>query len=68
MQEQIQLAAERDARGYDMDIPWISRDKVHVEVSYKVTYRCRTQHGKGQANGQANTGLQPISRAAPLSR
>ena len=23
--------------GYDMDIPWIPRDKVHVEVSYKVT-------------------------------
>jgi hypothetical protein len=37
MQEQMQLDAERDARGYDMDIPWVSRDKVHVEVSYKVT-------------------------------
>jgi hypothetical protein len=37
MQEQMQLDAERDAKGYDMDIPWISRDKVHVEVSYKVT-------------------------------
>ena len=37
MQEQMQLDAERTAKGYDMDIPWISRDKVHVEVSYKVT-------------------------------
>jgi len=37
MQEQTQLDTERDAKGYDMDIPWISRDKVHVEVSYKVT-------------------------------
>ena len=37
MQEQMQLDTERDAKGYDMDIPWISRDKVHVEVSYKVT-------------------------------
>lgn len=37
MQEQMKLDAERDAKGYDMDIPWISRDKVHVEVSYKVT-------------------------------
>ena len=35
--EQMKLEAERDAKGYDMDIPWISRDKVHVEVSYKVT-------------------------------
>ena len=37
MKEQMQLDAERDAKGYDMDIPWISRDKVHVEISYKVT-------------------------------
>jgi hypothetical protein len=37
MQEQTALDAERDAKGYDMDIPWISRDKVHVEISYKVT-------------------------------
>ena len=37
MQEQMQLDAERAAKGYDMDIPWISREKVHVEVSYKVT-------------------------------
>ena len=36
-QEQKALDAERDAKGYDMDIPWVSRDKVHVEVSYKVT-------------------------------
>lgn len=42
MQEQMKLAAQRDALGYDMDIPWISRDKVHVQVSYKVTYRCPT--------------------------
>src|SRR4051794_29639874 len=51
MQEQMQLDAERDARGYDMDIPWISRDKVHVEVSYKVTYRCPTGTEKAQADG-----------------
>jgi hypothetical protein len=31
------LQEERDARGYDQDIPWISRDKVHIEVTYKVT-------------------------------
>lgn len=35
--EQMQLDAERTARGYDADIPWVSRDKVHIEVSYKVT-------------------------------
>jgi hypothetical protein len=35
--EQMQLDAQRDALGYDMDVPWISRDKVHIEVSYKVT-------------------------------
>jgi hypothetical protein len=34
------LQEERDARGYDQDIPWISRDVVHVEVSYKVSYVC----------------------------
>ena len=28
----MQLAAQRDALGYDMDVPWIPRDKVHVEV------------------------------------
>src|SRR6266487_101134 len=41
--EQMQLDAERDARGYDADIPWVSRDKVHIEVSYKVTYTCPTE-------------------------
>ena len=35
--EQMQLAAQRDALGYDGDVPWISRDKVHIEVSYKVS-------------------------------
>jgi len=35
--EQMQLDAQRDALGYDQDVPWISRDKVHIEVSYKVT-------------------------------
>ncbi len=33
----MQLAMQRDALGYDMDVPWISRDKVHIEISYKVT-------------------------------
>jgi hypothetical protein len=33
----MRLQEERDARGYDQDIPWISRDKVHIEVTYKVT-------------------------------
>ena len=51
MQEQMKLDAERDARGYDMDIPWISRDKVHVEVSYKVTYRCPTDAERAQTDG-----------------
>ncbi len=37
MLEQMKLDAERDKRGYDMDIPWVSRDKIHLEVSYKVT-------------------------------
>ena len=37
MLEQMKLDAERDARGYDQDIPWVSRDKIHLEVSYKVT-------------------------------
>ena len=36
-QEQMRLDEQRDALGYDQDIPWISRDKVHIEVSYKVT-------------------------------
>jgi hypothetical protein len=45
MQEQMQLDAERASKGYDMDIPWISRDKVHVEVSYKVTNLDMTNPG-----------------------
>jgi hypothetical protein len=32
--ERDALAKERQARGYDMDIPWIAADKVHVELSY----------------------------------
>lgn len=35
--EQMELDAQREALGYDMPVPWISRDKVHIEVSYKVT-------------------------------
>ena len=35
--ERMQLAAQRDAAGYDMDIPWVSRDKVHIEITYRVT-------------------------------
>jgi hypothetical protein len=40
--EQMQLDAQRAALaaatpGYDAEIPWVSRDKVHIEVSYKVT-------------------------------
>jgi hypothetical protein len=34
--ERDALAKEREARGYDMDIPWIAADRVHVEVSYIV--------------------------------
>lgn len=51
MQEQMKLDAERDAKGYDMDIPWISRDKVHVEVSYKVSFRCPTMDERAQQGG-----------------
>ena len=35
--ERDALARERDARGYDQDIPWVAADKVHVQLSYKVT-------------------------------
>ena len=35
--ERMQLATERDAKGYNADIPWIPRGKVHIEVSYKIT-------------------------------
>jgi hypothetical protein len=38
-QERMQLQREGDARGYGMDIPWVSRDKVHLEISYRVTNR-----------------------------
>ena len=40
--------AQRDALGYDMDIPWISRDKVHVEVSYKVTNLSATSRARSR--------------------
>ena len=36
-QERMQLQREADARGYGMDIPWVSRDKVHIEITYRVT-------------------------------
>ena len=29
--------SRRAALGYDMDVPWISRDKVHIEITYRVT-------------------------------
>jgi hypothetical protein len=51
MQEQTKLAAQRDALGYD--VPWISRDKVHVQVSYKVTYRCPTAEETAAPDGPA---------------
>jgi hypothetical protein len=35
--ERMRLAMQRDAAGYDMDIPWVSRDKVHIEITYRVT-------------------------------
>jgi len=35
--ERMQLDDMRNAKGYDADIPWVPRDKVHVEVSYKIT-------------------------------
>jgi hypothetical protein len=34
--EREALAQEREKRGYDADIPWVSRDKVHIELSYVV--------------------------------
>jgi len=34
--EREALAQERDKRGYDADIPWVARDKVHIELSYVV--------------------------------
>jgi hypothetical protein len=40
--ESAALAKEREARGYDADIPWVSRDKVHLELSYVV--RNRSDH------------------------
>jgi len=35
--ERMQLDDMRNAKGYDADIPWVPRDRVHVEVSYKIT-------------------------------
>jgi len=35
--EWMQLDMQRDALGYDMDILWVSRDKVHIEITYRVT-------------------------------
>ena len=35
--ERMKLDMQRAAVGYDMDIPWVSRDKVHVEITYRVT-------------------------------
>jgi len=35
--ERMRLDEQRAAAGYDMDIPWVSRDKVHIEITYRVT-------------------------------
>jgi hypothetical protein len=35
--EQMDLAAQTAAVNYGGDVPWISRDKVHIELSYRVT-------------------------------
>jgi hypothetical protein len=35
--ERMQLDDMRTQRGYDADIPWVPRGKVHIEVSYKIT-------------------------------
>ena len=37
--EREALQAQADALGYGMDVPWVSRDKVHIELLYKVTNR-----------------------------
>jgi len=46
--EQMKLDADSTARGYD--VPWVSRDKVHIEVSYKVTFRCPTPDERSRAD------------------
>jgi hypothetical protein len=35
--EQMSLQEQAAALNYGMDVPWVSRDKVHIEISYKVT-------------------------------
>ncbi len=35
--ERMKLDMQRAAVSYDMDIPWVSRDKVHIEITYRVT-------------------------------
>jgi len=35
--ERQALQMQADALGYGMDVPWVSRDKVHIELLYKVT-------------------------------
>lgn len=35
--ERMKLDMQRAALGYDMEIPWVSRDKVHIEITYRVT-------------------------------
>jgi hypothetical protein len=37
--EREALQAQAEALGYGMDVPWVSRDKVHIELLYKVTNR-----------------------------
>jgi len=35
--EREALQMQADALGYGMDVPWVSRDKVHIELLYKIT-------------------------------
>ncbi len=37
--EREALQMQADALGYGMDVPWVSRDKVHIELLYTITNR-----------------------------
>jgi hypothetical protein len=41
--EQMSLDAQTAAANYGGDVPWVSRDKVHLELSYRVTNTSTTE-------------------------
>jgi len=53
--EREALQMQADALGYGMDVPWVSRDKVHIELLYKITNTSNVADDGSPAEGRTGT-------------